>query len=370
MQKIKIKESPLFWPAKLVGSGRDRSLLVLDETLLPGELKYIKIRNTQEAVEVIRQMKTRAFGQFLVVLNTFLMEIHRTRHAVSMRQLQNIADALNNSRPTFPFSEVTGPVLHWAQKAMEEKKDVSLTVAKNIEGYLRGIRIRRLERVQKIADLIKEGDSILTHCNVSGELAMAAYICRQQNKDIHFFATETRPFLQGAKLTCWELKKMGASVTLIADNAVASVMADGLVNKVIVGSDRSCANGDFANKIGTYQIAVLAQEFGIPFYALTQPSARIKEGKDIPIEIRNDKELLNYSGKRIVEGNVRGFYPGFDVVPHEFIKESIAINVGSTRPAVGGTCSPLSNVEPILSPSTGSGSRKSRAKSRDKGRTK
>ena len=332
MQKIKIKESPLFWPAKLAGSGRDRSLLVLDETLLPGELKYIKIRNTQEAVEVIRQMKTRAFGQFLVVLNTFLLEIRNVETGLVsaemlLNKIKNTAEALNNSRPTFPFSEVTGPVLHWAQKAMEEKKDVSLTVAKNIEGYLRGIRIRRLERVQKIADLIKDGDSILTHCNVSGELAMAAYICRQQNKDIHFFATETRPFLQGAKLTCWELKKMGASVTLIADNAVASVMADGLVNKVIVGSDRSCANGDFANKIGTYQMAVLAQEFGIPFYALTQPSSRIKEGKDIPIEIRNDEELLAYSGKRIVEGNVRGFYPGFDVVPHEFIKESITINV-------------------------------------------
>ncbi len=330
MQKIKIKESPLFWPAKLVGKGRDRSLRVLDETLLPARLKYIQVRNTQEAVDVIVEMKTRAFGQFLVVLNTFLLEIsaHGENNGdMLFNKIKTTADALNKSRPTFPFSEVTGPVVHWAEKAIEEKKDIALTVSKNIEGYLQGIRIRRLERVQKIADLIKDGDSILTHCNVSGELAMAADICRQQKKDIHFFATETRPYLQGAKLTCWELKRMGASVTLIADNAVASVMADGLVNKVIVGSDRSCANGDFANKIGTYQIAVLAQEFGIPFYALTQPSNRIKEGKDIPIEIRSDKELLNYEGKKVVEGNVRGFYPGFDIVPHELIKESIAINV-------------------------------------------
>ena len=157
---------------------------------------------------------------------------------------------------------------------------------------------------------------------------MAAAICKGQGKEIHFFATETRPYLQGAKLTCWELKRMGAKVTLVADNAVGSLMADGLVNKVIVGSDRSCANGDFANKIGTYQIAVLADEFDIPFFVLTQPSNKIKRGEDIPIEIRKAKELLTYLGKKIVRGPVDGFYPGFDVIPHQLITKAIAINVG------------------------------------------
>ena len=123
------------------------------------------------------------------------------------------------------------------------------------------------------------------------------------------------------------MQRMGAQVTLIADNAVGSLMADGLVNKVVVGSDRSCANGDFANKIGTYQIAVLAEEFGIPFYVLTQPSHKIKTGDDIPIEIRKAKELLVFSGKKIVSGPVGGLYPGFDVVPHRLITEAIAIDV-------------------------------------------
>ena len=113
---------------------------------------------------------------------------------------------------------------------------------------------------------------------------------------------------------------------VLADNAVATVMADGLVNKVIVGSDRSCANGDFANKIGTYPIAVLAKEFGIPFYVLTQPSHKIVCGDDIPIEVRNPKELLTFHGRKIVPGNIDGFYPGFDVVPHEFVTQEIAIN--------------------------------------------
>lgn len=328
-----IKESPLFWPARLKGD----VLLVLDETLIPQKLHYIKVGNTKQAVEVIRQMKTRAFGQFLVVMNTFLLEMNNAGNVgtgldlslqkVLLNKIQKTAEALNNSRPTFPFAEVTSVVVRWARQAVEKKIDIRVFVTKNIEGYLAGIRARRLERVRKIAALIKNGDSVLTHCNVSGELAMAAHLCQQQNKRAHFFATETRPYFQGSKLTAWELKRMGADVTLVADNAVGSLMADKMVNKVIVGSDRSCANGDFANKIGTYQIAVLAKEFGVPFYALTQPSDKIEKGEDIPIEIRNPNELLTYLKKKIVSGVVSGFYPGFDVVPHELITKAIAIDV-------------------------------------------
>ncbi|OGX39265.1 MAG: hypothetical protein A3D87_02490 [Omnitrophica WOR_2 bacterium RIFCSPHIGHO2_02_FULL_50_17] len=331
METKTIKESPLFWPARLKGP----VLWVLDETLIPQKLKYIKVRNTKEAVDVIRKMKTRAFGQFLVVMQTFLLEINNvgnggTGRGPSLRllnKIQKTAEALNNSRPTFPFAEVTSIVVRWARQAIEKKIDIRVFVTKSIEGYLAGIRVRRLERVRKIAALIKNGDSILTHCNVSGELAMAAYLCRQQNKQAHFFATETRPYFQGSKLTAWELQRMGADVTLVADNAVGSLMADKLINKVIVGSDRSCANGDFANKIGTYQIAVLAKEFGIPFYVLTQPSDKVKTGRDIPVEIRNPRELLTYLKRKVVSGVVSGFYPGFDVVPHELITKAIAIDV-------------------------------------------
>jgi len=327
---VKTKESPLFWPVRLGGKAGLRFLHVLDETLIPEKVHYIKVKTVSQAIGVIRQMKTRAFGQFLVVLNTFLLVLSHNQNLskkVLLTKLKRTAKDLNNSRPTFPFSEVTSIVVGWAETAVKNNMELGSFVTENINGYLAGIRVRRLERVRKIADVIKNGDSILTHCNVSGELAMAAYICKQQKKDIHFFATETRPYFQGAKLTAWELKRMGAQVTLIADNAIGSVMFDKLVNKVIVGSDRSCANGDFANKIGTYQIAVLAQEFGIPFYVLTQPSDKVKKGGDIPIEIRDAKELLNFNKKKIVSGKVDGFYPGFDVVPHKYITKSIAINV-------------------------------------------
>ncbi len=309
---------------------KGRVLNVLDETLIPKKTVYIKVRNTAQAVKVIRSMKTRAFGQFLVVLNTFLLEIQAADKAsdrVFMQKMNKTAQALNASRPTFPFSEVTGIVVHWAEEALRHHEDPRKIVKRNIHGYLQGIRQQRLDRVARLAKLMKNGDSILTHCNVSGELAMAAALCRKQGKKIQIFATETRPYLQGAKLTCWELKRVGIDVTLIADNAVASVMADSLVNKVIVGSDRNCANGDFANKIGTYQIAVCAQEFNIPFYVLTQPSRAVKSGRDIPIEIRDEKELLCYEGKRFVPRGAKGFYPGFDVVPYQYVTKTVAINV-------------------------------------------
>ena len=279
---------------------------------------------------MIRQMKTRAFGQFLVVLSTFLLELKSNPKLAGEKLVQRIektATALNASRPTFPFAEVTAIVVGWAKTAQQQGMDVRSFVEKNTNGYLIGIRAKRLGRVQEIAALIRNGDSILTHCNVSGELAMAAAICKKQKKEVKFFATETRPYLQGAKLTCWELQRMGADVTLVADNAVGTLMWDGLISKVIVGSDRNCANGDFANKIGTYQIAVLAQEFGIPFYVLTQPSNKVKKGEDMPIEIRDEKELLTYNGKKFINGKVRGFYPGFDVVPVQYVTKSIAINV-------------------------------------------
>lgn len=325
MQK-KAWESPLFWPAQLKGN----TLWVIDETLLPERLVYVKVKNAKQAVECIRQMKTRAFGQFLVVLNTFLLVLDQNKKSspkVLLKTLQKTARMLNASRPTFPFSEVTAMVVGWARQAMAQKKDLAESLSQNINGFLMGIRARRLQRVEQIAAVIQDKETILTHCNVSGELAMAARICKAQRKTVRFFATETRPYFQGAKLTCWELKLAGADVTLVADNAVGLLLRGNKVNRVIVGSDRSCANGDIANKIGTYQIAVLAKEFNIPFYALTQPSKKIKRGEDIPIEIRDPEELLNFAGKRIVSLGVEGFYPGFDVVPHELITQPIAINV-------------------------------------------
>ena len=315
-------ESPLFWPAHIKGN----TLYVLDETLIPSKVKYIPVRNVRGAVAVIRNMKTRAFGQFLVVLNVFLLKVKGQRSKV--KDIEAIALALNNSRPTFPFAEVTGIVTGVARKAAHENADVCKAVVRTLEGFLESIRHRRLERVRRIAAHIVDGDHILTHCNVSGELAMAASIALKEGRRVKFYATETRPYMQGAKLTAWELQKAGAHVTVVPDNTVGALMAEGLVNKVIIGSDRSAANGDVANKVGSYQIAVLAKEFGIPLIVLTQPSKGVATGHDMPLEMRDADEILVFNNKKVLGPKARGFYPGFDVVPNTYIMEAIAIHAG------------------------------------------
>jgi methylthioribose-1-phosphate isomerase len=315
-------QSPLFWPAHI----KDKTLFVLDETLVPAQMKYVQVKDVKGAVAVIREMKTRAFGQFLVVLNTFLLELNHKGDLLT--HLQKVAEQLNNSRPTFPFAEVTGIIVGVAQKAKANGSDVKTAVTKTVEGFLAGIRGRRLERVRQLEESLKSGDCVLTHCNVSGELAMAASIAIGKGKKIKFYATETRPYMQGAKLTVWELTQSKAHVTLVADNAIGSLMAEGLVNKVVIGSDRSAANGDIANKIGSYQIAVLAKEFNIPVIVLTQPSKGVAKGEDMPIEQRSGMEVIQYERKRLFPSGVVGFYPGFDVVPHQLITKAIAIHAG------------------------------------------
>ena len=152
-----------------------------------------------------------------------------------------------------------------------------------------------------------------------------AQICKKQGKKIKFIATETRPYFQGSRLTAWELACTGFDVTIIADNTVAKVMQEGRINKVIVGADCLAQNGDFANKIGTFNIAILAKKFKIPFYALVPPASKYKIGKDIPIEIRKDKELLEYKGMRFAPKGAKGYYPGFDVTPKELVTKHISL---------------------------------------------
>ncbi len=319
-------ESPLFWPARL----ENKTLMILDETLIPGKVHYIPVRRLDEAVDVIRTMKTRAFGQFLVVLNTFALEMVRLspKTKVELKHIEHIAHELNHSRPTFPFAEVTGIIVAAAKGVAAKNAPIKEVVLKTVEGFQAGIRQRRLTRVKQLSEALLDGDTILTHCNVSGELAMACSIAKAGGKDVRVYATETRPYLQGAKLTVWELQQAHIPVTLVADNAIGVLMAEGRVNKVVIGSDRSAANGDIANKIGSYQIAVLAKEFNIPLIALTQPSKSVARGEDMPIEERSGHEVIKYERKNLFPGGVTGYYPGFDVVPHELITKAIAIHAG------------------------------------------
>jgi methylthioribose-1-phosphate isomerase len=189
--------------------------------------------------------------------------------------------------------------------------------------------------------LIKDGDNILSHCN-AGALATVGYgtslgvirSAARQGKKIHIYVSETRPRLQGARLTAWELMREKIPATLISDNMVGSLMRKGKIDLVIVGADRIAANGDTANKIGTYNAAVLAGAHNIPFYVAAPTSTidpKIKSGKDIPIEERDHREVTNIGKERIAPKGIRVINPAFDVTPAKYITAIITEN-GIVRP--------------------------------------
>jgi methylthioribose-1-phosphate isomerase len=308
----KITFSPLFWPVTL----NRNTIYVLDETLLPRKLTYIRVKNCEQACEVITQMKTRAFGQVLLVFYTFLLVIrqHKGRRNLAAL-LKKVAQALNATRPTLPFKFLTDMILGWAAQ--------DLLLETMILGFLEVLQSSRIQQARQVADFIKDGEAILTHCNVSGLMPLIGQFCQQDGHRVSFFVTETRPYLQGVRLTAWELKDAGFEVVVVADSTAGHLMANGMIDKVIVGADQLAQNGDIANKIGTLALAVLARHFNVPFYVLCPPASQAVTGKDIKIEIRPEKELLEFQGKRIAPAGVKGFYPGFDITPSELVTKHI-----------------------------------------------
>jgi methylthioribose-1-phosphate isomerase len=191
------------------------------------------------------------------------------------------------------------------------------------------------------ARLISDPATILTHCN-AGALATAGYgtalgvirAAREEGKRISVIADETRPFMQGSRLTAWELRKDRIPVTIIADSMAASVLKSGRVSCVVVGTDRTAANGDVANKIGTYPLAVMAHRHAVPFYVaapLSSIDLECRDGEDIPIEERDGRELTDFGGKRIAPIGVKTFNPAFDVTPAELVS-AIITEKGIARP--------------------------------------
>lgn len=311
-----MKLSPLFWPIQFKG----KVIYILDETLLPRKVKYIKVKNEQQACRAIREMKTRAVGQVILVFYIFLSVLRKNKKKKDIKPiLFKLAETINTIRPTLSFRYLTDIILGWLV--------AGAPLEKSITGFLEALKNKRIEQAKTASNLVNDGDVILTHCNVSGQMPLIGEFARQQNKNISFFVTETRPYLQGSRLTAWELQRAKFDVTIISDNMVAQVMKEGKISKVIVGADNLAQNGDIANKIGTYQIAILAKHFGIPFYVLCPPASQAKTGKDIKIEIRSDKELLEYQGLRLAPKGVKGYYPAFDVTPNNLITEHIYLNI-------------------------------------------
>ena len=294
-----MKVEPIRWKGK--------SLELLDQRLLPEKKKYVTCRTAEQVAKAIKDMVVRgapAIGcaaAFGVVLSK------GTRKAY---------DVLAKSRPT-------AVNLFWALERMKKAKD--------LEAEAKAIFAEDLAANRAMGELgstlIPERARVMTHCN-TGALATAGYgtalgvIRSSKNKHISVIANETRPYLQGARLTAWELLQEGIPCTLITDSMAGHLMSRGEVDVVVVGADRIAANGDVANKIGTYPLAVLARRHGVPFYVVAPLSTfdlKISSGKEIPIEERPADEVTGYRGKRWAPKGVAVRNPAFDVTPAELI---------------------------------------------------
>lgn len=312
---------PLAWSVYI----KDDKIFILDETKLPEEKVYIAVENYLEAANAITEMKTRAFGQVLTVFYTFLLTVRHNRGEKAdavLPRLRKVAWVLENARPTFAFKDLNKKILGWAEEAKEEGEDMSSHLEAKISAFLDSLKKMRLKRADHAASLINDGNALLTHCNVSGEMVLIGRSCREAGKGIRFYATETRPYFQG-RLTSWELAEDGFDVTMLPDNAVGSILSEGHCQLVMVGSDRVASNGDIVNKVGTFQLAVAAKTFQVPFYVLVQEPGSTATGEEIPIEERDVKELLYYRDKRVYPEGVNGYYPAFDLTPAKYINRLI-----------------------------------------------
>ena len=337
MKGVKKLNNTEKWPILAKSAWIDGDILkIVDETKLPKHLTTIEAKDYHDAVRAIKEMRTRAAGQFYTVVYGMLLTARKNRHNKPrdlINKLKAAATAFANARPTFPLASLAFEIYNAAEKAFTQGEDIVAAVEKKVQSMVR----RREERVMNIAKhaatLIDDNSTVLTHCNISGIMVLIGREVRKMGKNVKFIATETRPYLQGARLTAWELKEDGFDVTLITDNAVAYVMWKGMVDLVIVGADRGALNGDIANKIGTYQIAMSAFEHNVPFYVIAWIDPKIKSGKDIKIEERPPEEVLYYQGVRLAPEGISAYYPAFDVTPAIYIS-GIITSAGIFAPSV------------------------------------
>jgi len=313
----------------------DSGVRFIDQTKLPTEETYVTCKTYNQVADVIRNMVVRgapaigvaaAMGIALGVKNSKAENGGDLKH-----DFDQICDVIGKTRPT-------AVNLFWAIKRMRDKFEM-LRVRP-----LPQIKQALVEEAQRMhaediaanqamgrhgATLMPASGGVLTHCN-AGALATCGYgtalgVIRaavEQGKTIHVYADETRPFLQGSRLTAWELMKDGIPTTVISDNMAGAMMNQGKINAIVVGADRIAANGDVANKIGTYSVAVLAREHGIPFYVaapLSTVDFETPDGSGIPIEQRDGKEVTHIAGRQMVPDGVEVENPAFDVTPAKYV---------------------------------------------------
>ncbi len=320
-------QSPLFEPVLWQGAG----FKILDEIQVPEKIEYLEVSDVGQALDAVREMKTRAFGQVLTFLysSALLAQSHPNTDAAELRQrLAEMTQQYCIARPTFDFRGLGSFFEEWFD-ALPPGRDPRESIANSAREFGKRIVRGRVARAKLAASILPNPARVLTHCNVSGELVAVAQYCKGLGKEIRVIATETRPYLQGVRLTAWELAQAGVPVSVIPDCAVAQVMDQGEVNAVIVGSDRSAQNGDVINKVGTYPIALMAKEYGVPFHALVQDPRSLATCDDVQIEERPAAELLTFQGQFLIASSTPDLsarYPAFDITPAGLITHLIGFD--------------------------------------------
>lgn len=320
-------KTPLFEPVIWEGT----RFRILDETLLPEAIQYLEIDDVDQAIDAVRDMKTRAFGQVLTFLYSaaLLAERNRTADKESLWQmLTEMTGRFSAARPTFDFKGISQFFTPWFEPSGNDGKP-GQTIGTNARTFAQQIVAGRKARARRAAGLLPERARVLTHCNISGELVAIAQYAMESGKQISVVATETRPYLQGSRLTAWELAEAGVLVSVVPDCAIAQVFARSDVDAVIVGADRIAQNGDVINKVGTYPLALMAREYGVPFYALVQNPGSLVSGKDVEIEERPGAELLDFQGRQLVcekAENLAVRYPAFDVTAGTLITRLVGFD--------------------------------------------
>ena len=329
--------------------GEDKaSVVIIDQTKLPSRTEYLTLRTPKDLYDAIFELKVRGAPAIGICAGFGIYILARTIDAKDYegfyQQFCEYRNYLDSARPT-------AVNLSWALSRMEQTvvQNIQLPlpeILEKLEQECMAIQEEDMDMCRRISEhglsLLKNGDGILTHCN-AGPLATSRYgtalgplfLGKERGMEFHVFADETRPLLQGARLTSYELQKAGIDVTLICDNMASLVMKNGWVQACLVGCDRVAANGDTANKIGTSGVAILAKHYGIPFYVLG-PSSTIdrncKTGQDIQIELRSPNEIKKkfYETPMALE-EVKCYNPAFDVTDHSLIS-GIVTEHGICRP--------------------------------------
>jgi methylthioribose-1-phosphate isomerase len=307
----------------------------LDQTLLPHEKKYVECLTYQDVAKAIKDMIVRG-APAIGVSAAYGMVLGAAEYKGDdvegfLKHIEAVAQMLKNTRPTavnlfWAIERMLKVAYDNKHRSVDDIKDMLLKEADKMaqEDVETNRRIGYFGQ-----QLLKDGDVVLTHCN-AGALATVDYgtalgvirAAYEAGKKISVYADETRPYLQGARLTAWELMEEGIPVTLITDSMAGYFMKKGVISAVIVGADRIAANGDVANKIGTYTLAVLAKENRVPFYVAAPVSTfdlSLQSGEDIPIEERDEREVTHIGGIRIAPHGVKVANPAFDVTPNEYI---------------------------------------------------